>query len=334
MTKIRLGTYNTNNLFDRFDDPYLRSDDPWLNRRKTISKSNQALYHLGVRIKESNVDILALQEVESLGFLQMFIFEHLGKENYDLTGIFSCESNDDRGIDLGVVCKKDFRLGKITSHRFRQERKREVFSRDCLQVEIIHNETERVILTLFICHQKSKYSRYHPIEQKKRFEKDLRKSTRKRKMQAKHTLQIIKDAGLDSRKDCFAVLGDMNDNPTSEAIQEYLKQTDELKLYNILDKIPAKPKEDYTLKGSLKRRARDTHRWIKNIEVGEGDRKQISEYSQLDYILLSEKLRKAAVRYDTNGQETDQYNVKVEQKKHTSGSDHYLSWVEIDLEKL
>jgi len=26
---IRIGTYNTNNLFDRFDDPYNRSDDPW-----------------------------------------------------------------------------------------------------------------------------------------------------------------------------------------------------------------------------------------------------------------------------------------------------------------
>ena len=34
--KIRIGTYNANNLFDRFDDPHNFSDDPW--RRKFASK--------------------------------------------------------------------------------------------------------------------------------------------------------------------------------------------------------------------------------------------------------------------------------------------------------
>jgi hypothetical protein len=26
---FKIGTYNVENLFDRFDDPYSRGDDPW-----------------------------------------------------------------------------------------------------------------------------------------------------------------------------------------------------------------------------------------------------------------------------------------------------------------
>ena len=42
--EIRIGTYNTNNLFDRFDDPYNFSDDPWRRAFAAKPKKLSELY--------------------------------------------------------------------------------------------------------------------------------------------------------------------------------------------------------------------------------------------------------------------------------------------------
>jgi len=186
---IRLGTYNTNNLFDRFDDPYSFSDDPWARRFASRPKKLDELYELGARIRASNVDILALQEVESFGALREFIKGHVGP-TYQLKGVVCVDSNDPRGIDLAVVSK--FRLGRIISHRYRQVGSAPVFSRDCLQVEVLHPESEDVLVTLFVCHLKSKYSSYHPIDEREKYEDDQEKSNKKRTLQVAETIKIVK----------------------------------------------------------------------------------------------------------------------------------------------
>jgi len=59
--KIRIGTYNTNNLFDRFDDPYNYGDDPWQRDFASRPKPLSELYELGARLRSSDLDILALE---------------------------------------------------------------------------------------------------------------------------------------------------------------------------------------------------------------------------------------------------------------------------------
>jgi endonuclease/exonuclease/phosphatase family metal-dependent hydrolase len=306
---IRLGTYNTNNLFDRFDDPYSFSDDPWQRSFGTKPKKLKDLYSLGARIRTSHIDILAMQEIESLGAVKEFIAGHVG-ESYKLKGIISMESNDPRGMDLAVISK--FPLGRVTSHRFRQHDGRLVFSRDCLQVEIMHPDRKEVLLTLFNCHLKSKYSRYLPGTAE--YLKDQQHSLNRRKRQVEHTIKIIK-AYQDVNTDRFVVLGDMNDTPDSPALNDFLRPKNTLHLYNALESIT----QDDTTVNSTKLRPRDTHQWEKAPESGHPE----TTYSQLDYILISKALKNVFTG-----------SAKVEQRQFTTGSDHYLCWIELNLNLL
>jgi endonuclease/exonuclease/phosphatase family metal-dependent hydrolase len=306
--KIRLGTYNTNNLFDRFNDPYNFSDDPWRHYFATKPKKLEDLYHLGSRIRSSSVDILALQEIESLGALKEFMVGHVG-DYYKSNGIISLESNDPRGIDLGAAC--NFPLGRVVSHRFRTYTgSKKVFSRDCLQVEILKSDSSETLLTLFICHLKSKYSS-HAIGTPE-YDQDQQASNTKRERQVLHTIEIIQDC-QDIDQDRFVVLGDFNDTPDSSALNDFLDLNNPLKLTNPLNSIP----QDDTSPNSTVRRPRDTHKWSKDPEHGHPN----TTYSQLDYILLSQAL----TPFFTG-------EAKVEQSRYTQGSDHYLCWVEFDIE--
>jgi endonuclease/exonuclease/phosphatase family metal-dependent hydrolase len=306
---IRIGTYNTNNLFDRFDDPYNYGDDPWQRAFASRPKPLSELYELGARLRGSDLDILALQEVESLDALREFIHGHVGPA-YKLNGVISFESNDPRGIDLGVVSKLP--LGRVTSHRFRRDAGAPVFSRDCLQVEVLYPGRDEVLLTMFVCHLKSKYSTYVPGTAA--YVEDQQKSIQKRTRQVAHTIEIIR-ACQDVDRDRFVVLGDMNDTPDAPALQEFLRLDNPLKLHNALASIP----QTDNAPDSTQRRPRDTHKWSKDVQSGHLE----TTYSQLDYILLSSALARAFTG-----------SAKVEQRINTAGSDHYLSWAEVDLDLL
>ena len=134
MSKFRIGTYNLQNLFDRFDDPYTVADDTY-GRFKTIPKSRAKLFDAGRRIRENGVprsntagtpfpiDILALQEVENFGALLDFVQSSVGPEYGAKTGIVSLPSNDPRAIDLAAIVRSDsFRIGRVISHRFNRFR--------------------------------------------------------------------------------------------------------------------------------------------------------------------------------------------------------------------
>lgn len=307
--KIRIGTYNTNNLFDRFDDPYNFSDDPWRRSFAAKPKKLEELYWLGARIRSSKVHILALQEIESLGALREFIKGHVNP-SYKLSGVISLESNDPRGIDLGVASK--FPLGRVISHRFREHEGRPVFSRDCLQVEVLHPDTDDILLTLFVCHLKSKYSS-HPLGTPG-YKKDEEESLEKRKRQVEHTIAIVQDC-QDVDNDRFVILGDMNDTPNSDALSGFLGPQNPLKLCNALESIPQADDSPQ----SCDCRARDTHKWQKDPEKNHPK----TTYSQLDYIFLSSALEHAFTGL-----------ANVEHRPYTGGSDHYLCWAELDLDQI
>src|SRR5687768_5593214 len=110
--RVKIGTYNVNNFYDRFDDPYLYTDDRW-GPMTTKPKKLEQIYHLGARLREDKPAILALQEVENKGALYEFNVAHLGDHFRDMMVI---DGNDPRGIQIGLA--STFPLGQVVSYQF------------------------------------------------------------------------------------------------------------------------------------------------------------------------------------------------------------------------
>ncbi len=279
--QIKVGTYNVNNLFDRFDDPYSWSDDRW-NSRSTKPKTLDDIYQLGARLREDRPDIMAFQEVESKGILYEFNVSQMGRHFRDLALI---PGNDPRSIDVAVGSTMP--LGQVVSYQFIRDSEtgRKLFSRDLLEVEVLHpTQAGQRLFTMFVTHLKSKY--VDPkLKGSKREEASLR-ADRLRQKQAAMIAAIVR--GRFPRQDAmYLVTGDFNDTPDAVTLAPLL-QNRHLPIYDVSQSI-ADPQ------------ARWTHYW-----------KSQKEYSQIDYILLSPALAQRMV----------QDSAHVVQKRFVGGSDH------------
>src|SRR5215208_7006473 len=120
-------------------------------------KSDAAQKQLAGRIKALDVDVLAVQEVESIEALQEFVRE---RRLSDYKQLVLVEGNDERLIDVGVMSRLP--IGAVTSWRHRtyqNNRGRPVFSRDLLEVEVMCEDRKRVLVTLFVNHLKAGWPR-------------------------------------------------------------------------------------------------------------------------------------------------------------------------------
>ncbi len=279
--EIKIGTYNVNNLFDRFDDPYSYSDDRW-SARSTKPKSLDEIYQLGARLREDDPDVLALQEVEGKGVLYEFNVSQLGRHFRDLSLI---PGNDPRSIDVAVA--STIPLGQVVSYQFIRDREtgRKLFSRDLLEVEVLHpdNPGQR-LFTMFVSHLKSKY--VDPkLKGAERTEAQDRADQRRWK-QASVIAQIVQ-ARFPNPNSLFVVAGDFNDTPDAQTLAPLLQNRD-LQLFDIAQSIP-EPDDRWT------------HYW-----------KQEDQRSQLDYLLLSPGL----------AQRMAPGSAHVVHRPHVGGSDH------------
>ncbi len=310
---FRIATYNIENLFDRFDDPYGVGDDPW-GRFGTNPKSRSKQYDMGYRIRQSGADILALQEIENYGALRDFVQASVGPKFPPRDGIVSQNSNDPRGIDLGLLAAKDFAIGRVISHRFskfkRADGKSYRFGRDCLQVEIFDKKRTQIVLTAFVCHFKSKYTGIDPIKDPTGYAKAQATNDLKRAAEAAEVIRIVQNT-LDPATDRFVIIGDLNDTPDSTALAALTAPGNVLNLTNATDLLAAdNPGED------VDKRPRDTHGWTRRGPDG----KNITTYAQIDFILCSQSL------WALNTGKADVINAPKNQ-----GSDHYISWAEFNM---
>ncbi len=105
-TQVRVGTFNVMNLMDDIDDPYTED-------QMTPAKLREEMRRLAETIRRLDVDVLALQEVESRGFLQRFVQQFLQGAGYQ--SVVLVEGNDLRGIDVAVLSR--FPVESVTSYR-------------------------------------------------------------------------------------------------------------------------------------------------------------------------------------------------------------------------
>lgn len=202
-------------------------------------------------------DVICFQEVESLLALRAFNDTHLGKSfRYAML----VDSYDLRQIDVALL--SNLEILAVRSHvddRDPGSKTTKLFSRDCLEVTLALNKSGSERVTLFINHFKSKLAR--SADERKR-------SDNKRERQAAGVARILQERfpGEAYRKEWFAVVGDLNDEPDSPPVKPLVHQAG---LVDALARIP-KPED----------------RWTHYYRGG-------GSLSQLDHVLLSPALAEA-----------------------------------------
>ena len=118
------------------------------------------------------------------------------------------DGNDRRGIDVGILSK--FNFGVIKTHIYDKKSGKQVFSRDCLEIEVILSENKS--LYLLINHFKSKG-----------YDSDGTADA-KRKRQATRVKEILDKYDLEN--DYVIVAGDLNDTPNSSPLKPLMDLDD------------------------------------------------------------------------------------------------------------
>ena len=229
---LSLCTFNINNLYTRYrfgkkipgeksqkDQPAeTEPGHPFTANPKLFVPLGKAKRNLAAEAITGDMgrypDILCLQEVESLPVLRRFNEDHL-RSAYSYA--FLVESRDARRIHTGVLSKRP--LQRIRSHLDIPDRRGTfLFPRDCLEIEVKAETGSGETLTLLVNHFKSG------------LEKDaagLKEAFSLRERQAEGVVEILRerfpgpafDTGL------FAVIGDLNDHPDSEALRPLTRES-------------------------------------------------------------------------------------------------------------
>jgi endonuclease/exonuclease/phosphatase family metal-dependent hydrolase len=173
-----------------------------------------AMTHTARVVADVDADVLAVVEAESRVALKHFtdagVVTRAGRPVYP--HVMVIDGNDDRGIDVGLLTTRPYRIGTVRSHvDDRDSRGRLVFGRDCPEyvVELPGGST----LTVLVNHFKSKgYGTQAESD-----------ATRRR--QATRTAAIY--AALRARgEENVVIVGDLNDTPSSTPLRPLLERTD------------------------------------------------------------------------------------------------------------
>ncbi|MFM7188020.1 MAG: endonuclease/exonuclease/phosphatase family protein [Armatimonadota bacterium] len=259
MTRLRICTFNVENLFTRFrfnrslteDDHKRLIRDGWAAEDIFATRHSDPHTSLVAQaLGAVDADIVALQEIEGLDTLKRFNHNHLSDLGYPYA--MCIDGNDTRGIDVGILCRLPFLY--IRSHQWdeRTDRPGEpVFGRDCLEVDVLLPSGRT--LTIYVNHFKS-------------IAGNREKTMHRRRLQSERVAEIIRERfGDDPSDGRWIVVGDLNDYLPSDGLSPLLGRP---WLENIVDRLPAD--------------MRWTHHYAADDEV-----------HQLDYILPSRAIASA-----------------------------------------
>lgn len=258
--KIRIATFNANNLFARYrfkEGRETLATDGFSINDLAFSLYNDTAKRLTAKaIKEAQADIICLQEVENMHVLERFNSSYIYSQKHKYKHRMLIDSHDPRFIDVAILSK--YPIKNVKTYREQRNKKNSwwLFSRDCLEVEF---DIKGISLVLYGNHFKSMIGKNFLTGPEGRAE-----TKPKREEQVEKVVEIIetrwKDGGYSGN---FAVLGDFNDY--LEGDSSILPLVNHSGLENVTEH---RPPDD-----------RWTHYW-----ADEGDHKQ------LDYILLSKGL--------------------------------------------
>ena len=323
MPQIRLATFNCENLFARFKfnkniDPNSAIEKGWTADQThfDILKEEEKKF-TAQAIMETNADVIALQEIENLQALRRFSNTQRSLKNQGYDHMIVIDGNDPRFIDVGVLSRYPIENIDTHIHEKAEGSRSPLFSRDCLECDIVLPENKR--LRLFVNHLKSMYNPKNPCSGRK----DTRK---KRLLQAQRVKQIVSEQIPDSSgnsEQAFAILGDFNDYLETDS-QGQTSIGDLVNWERVENVVARLPKPDQW-----------THYYKGNRRCGFG-----KTYKQLDYILLSKSIaeRNESARPDIIRKglplEADRYNgarFRGIGKNGPKASDHCPIVIDIDV---
>lgn len=271
--KIRIATFNAENLFARFKFKGKRvkqgnkyvyrpftaaelaqiAEDGWaVDATKFDRFTGTERRITAAAMRAVNADIFGLQEIEAMDTLKKFVAEHLNKEGYKYKILI--DANDPRFIDVALLVRRKFSIAYIRTHQFERtaNNKAYVFSRDCLEVGV--QLSQNTVLPVFVNHFKSMLG-------------GRQETMARRKEQSEQVVKILRERfGPNPGNKAWVVLGDLNDYLPSQGLQPLLGQPWAV---NVVDRVP-------------NANDRWTHYWDDE-----------EEYKQIDYLLLSKSLADA-----------------------------------------
>ncbi|MGD9659251.1 MAG: endonuclease/exonuclease/phosphatase family protein [Methylocystis sp.] len=187
----------------------------WVGSLELIDEpiDEQAMRNTARVMRDIEADVLGVVEVESRPVLRDFnndVISALGGEAFRHAMVI--DGNDTRGIDVGLLTRRDFPIGLLRSHVDDMLGERDlIFSRDCAEYEVTTPSGARILLLLN--HFKSKgYG-------------SQQSSNDRRRNQAQRVAEIYDErVGMGIKN--IAVLGDFNDTPDSEPLRPLIEGTD------------------------------------------------------------------------------------------------------------
>ena len=149
-------------------------------------------------------DVVGVVEAEDRTTLRLFnqtVLEAVGVPTYDHTMLI--DGNDERGIDVGLLTKRDFPIVSIRSHVDARDTAGIIFSRDCAEYQV--RLPSGVALWVMVNHLKSKGYGSQTENNKKR----RRQAVEMRKLYDQH---------MTAGERLVAIIGDFNDTPDSNPL--------------------------------------------------------------------------------------------------------------------
>lgn len=200
---LRIASYNVENLFDVFDDPYTKDESTRVKPRKELEQ-------VAAIIRKLDADVVVLSEVENEGAVKAFADELLKDLGY--RHVAAGSSNDERGIRLAILSRLP--IVSMTSHRFLDlklegEPTTWRFARDLTRFRL--QATASRTLDLYVVHLKSKHDSAGDPQ-----------SGKWRLAEATKAKQIIDEQLKENPDQWLAMAGDFNDTPDSEPIKKLL----------------------------------------------------------------------------------------------------------------
>lgn len=254
MSKVRVATFNCENLFARFlfeqnVDPDSASENGFtLDMTKFEILNDDEKRITAQAIRAANADVVALQEVDSHEVLRRFRTRRLAQMGYEHTLLV--DGNDPRHIDVAVLSR--YPIVHARSYHHLRSGQHGLFSRDCLEVDVAVGGQR---LTLFVNHFKAMLG-------------GRARTRNRRKVQADEVRKIVRDRFGPSAGDApWIIAGDLNDYLDGEEGIGAVTGWDQAE--NVLDRLP------------------EAERWTHFYESR-------GEYRQLDYLLVSRGLAQSS----------------------------------------
>ncbi len=178
----------------------------WLEmKRATVT--DLAVRHTAQVVHDLGADVLGVVEAEDRWALRHFNADQLAPLGGRIFGhVMLIDGNDERGIDVGLLTRGHLPIGRITSHVDDSDLAGPIFSRDCAEFEIAVSGGRTLVV--MVNHFKSKGSGGGT-------------ATVRRKRQAQRVREIYEQRRADGF-DLVAIVGDLNDTPTSGALAPLL----------------------------------------------------------------------------------------------------------------